>query len=552
MGTKLRPYQDEGFEAINELWEQHDLLMFVLATGGGKTVTFVELIKKLLLEGKRIMLVAHREELILQAWNTLYRNQIFAGVIMAGHPEKFDLPVQVCSIQTVARRQHLPPADVLIYDEGHHATRENSYGKMIARYPSAKVLLVTATPYRLSGEGFEYLHPYKPTQLIINRTLKELTDEGWLVPLKYYAASIPDLQNIRLNKGDYDEDEARKAMELAPLVDSYFEHAKGKQGICFTVNVAHSIQTVQQYLYAGVPAEHLDANTKKEERQRILSDFRAGLVKIVSNVGILTEGSDFPNCEFVQLARPTKSLNLYLQMVGRNTRMDGSIVEAVNGAKSAEARKSLIARSKKPFGVILDNAGCWIDHYLPDHEHDWNMYFKGTKKQKKQALEEMEMLVYIAEDEKGHKIRTSKPEEIEGLKLVEITKERAKKRISITSIKEFDRLYALFKKMNKVKKPGYMAFNRFFDHCKKNQILLVDEIWIYLKKVLVDDIEAKIAQLQENRLKFPNSYPENQYQQLLQNIRMQGVSLSYLKGERSKYEKENQDDVLAYRFGLTG
>ena len=545
---KLRKYQKEGFDQIYMNWKTNqDILMFVLATGGGKTVTFVEVIKQSLIEGKRVMLIAHREELIMQAWNTLYRNHIYAGIIMADHPLKYDLPVQVCSIQTIARRSQLPPADVIIIDEGHHVTAENSYFKIIKKYSSAKVLMVTATPYRLSGEGFKRVHPYKETQLILNRTVRELQDEGWLVPLKYFAASVPDLSSVHLKSGDYVEEEARKAMELAPLIDSYFEHAKGKCGVTFTINVAHSINTVQRYLHAGVPTEHLDANTKQEERKRILSDFRCGLVKVISNVGIITEGFDFPDLEFVQLARPTKSLSMFLQQVGRVTRPEASILSNLFDATNEE-RRMAIKNSTKPHGIVLDNAGCWLDHNLPDYDHDWEKYFNGTKRTKKETEEEIEMLVYIAEDNEGKVVKTRNPKEIEGLKLIEITKEKKQLLVNLTSIKEFDKRYGMFKNMTRVNNPGYVAFNEFKEYCSKNKILMVDEIWDYLELKLIKEIQKKVDMMAENRSKSVSSYPADMYIKTVERLNNEGVSRQFFKYQKDIYNKENFQRLQEYRL----
>src|SRR3954464_4646241 len=100
----LRPYQLAGKADIFKTWELHDIIMFVLATGGGKTVTFVEVIREFLMLGKRVMLIAHRRELIMQSYQTLYRNKIRAGIIMGSHPKEFHLPCQVASIQTLANR----------------------------------------------------------------------------------------------------------------------------------------------------------------------------------------------------------------------------------------------------------------------------------------------------------------------------------------------------------------------------------------------------------------------------------------------------------------
>jgi DNA repair protein RadD len=199
--------------------------------------------------------------------------EIDCGIIMASIPMQAHKPVQVCSVQTLARRQQLPPADYYIFDEGHHAQMDNMWGKQIKQAVNngAKILLVTATPYRLSGDGFEYLHDYKKTRLILGKSLKWLQDEGWLFPLRYLVASVADLSKVRLKAGEYDEEEAAEIMQLAPIVESYLEHVPGKTGICFTVNVRHSISTVSKYLHYGVPAAHIDANTPNDERQKIIS-----------------------------------------------------------------------------------------------------------------------------------------------------------------------------------------------------------------------------------------------------------------------------------------
>jgi superfamily II DNA or RNA helicase len=545
---KLRSYQKQGINDIYEAWRTDPILCFVLATGGGKNAVASEVIKRELLQGNRIMFLAHREELILQTWQTLYSRGIHAGIIMAGYPEKFDLPVQVCSIQTIIRRKELPPVDLIIIDEFQHCQLANTYGAIIKQYSHARILGLTATPIRLSGEGFKYVHPSRPTRLIVNRTLKQLQDEGWLVPLKYFAASIPDLNDVHLKKGDYVEEEARKAMELCPIVDSYLEHAKGRQGVTFTINIQHSIKTVQQYLHAGIPAEHLDGGTPDKERSRILSDFRAGLVKIISNVGIITEGFDFPDLQFVQLARPTKSLNLYLQMIGRCTRASPGIVDRFD---TPEQRKRAIAASSKPYGLVLDNAGCWIDHGLPDIEHNWETHFEGTKKQKKPIEETMEMLVYIVEDSSGIRRRVFKAKEVEGMRLIEVTAMQRQKIIDSNAIREFNRLYAIHKNQRHVKKPGILAMTGFIDYCKKHNILITDDIWTEMYRRLVSETIDKTDQLRANRAGYPNSYPVQQFQTAIEAIEAQGVTSGHFHRVRGLYEQENRNDILKHRFSET-
>jgi superfamily II DNA or RNA helicase len=558
MIKQLRPYQAEGKKQIFERWDEiSDLVMFVLATGGGKTVTFTEVIREGLKQGKRALLIAHRQELIEQAWETLYDNEIYAGVIMSGYPEKWELPVQVCSIQTIARRKELPPADYIIIDEAHHVLKDNSYGKILARYPDAKVLMVTATPYRLSGEGFDYIHPYKKTTLVISRTLKQLMEEAWLVPIRYYIASVPELDNVGLQAGDYKEDESAKAMELAPLVDSYIEHAQGKRGVVFCINVAHSKEIIRQYNEAGIPAAHLDANTPDEDypdkltgemqkgRKNIIAGFRSGEIMVISNVGIITEGFDMPDMEFVQLARPTKSLSMFLQMVGRGTRAVGGLLKSDS---TVEERKELIANSNKPYCIVLDNAGCWLDHGMPDYDHDWVDYFRGKKPTKKPVEDgEIEMLVFIAFDEStGRKIRTHNAKEIEGMKLIEVKTEIKKKVINIKSIKEFDRMYQLYKRLPQVKKSGYVTYHEFIKHCQRTNILIVDDIWEYLHTKLIKENKSKLDSLYLDRATNPERWSDDTFLAQIKKITAEGVSEEFFKDEYRKYVKANANQIEAY------
>lgn len=540
-----RDYQVKGIQDIFYEWTETDILFFVLATGGGKTVTFVEIIKHFLKQNKRVMLIAHREELIAQAHKTLMRNKIFAGIIQGSTKTNYELPVQVCSIQTIVRRKDLPHADLIVIDEGHHVTDNNSYSNILKRYPDAKVLLVSATPYRLSGEGFEKIVPNKTTKLIISATLKQLIEKGYLVPIRYFIAALPDLSNVHLNRGDYNEEESYDAMKMVPIVDSYLEHAKGKKGICFAINVEHSKNIVDQYRSIGVNAVHLDANTPANERIQIINDFKAGLIDIIVNVGILTEGSDFPNLEFVQLARPTKSLSLFLQMIGRGTR---TLDDLITGINDENERKRLIANSAKPYCIVLDCVGAFIEHNFPDYPHNWERYFKGEKnaeKKNKNVDEQIEILVYEAEDSTGKRIRTNNPKEIEGMKLIEVTSEIKRKVINIKSLKEFDKQYQMMKRLPKITRPGYVALPAYIKYCNNNDVLIVDEMWQYIYKVLIKDVDDKIQNLIDQHQKNP-VLPDNILNDYIEAIKKEGVSKSYFMKTKNEYYEANKKQLDDY------
>lgn len=485
----IREYQTIAESNILEAWQTHQRVMFQLATRMGKTIILTNLIKHLLAQGKRIIFIAHREELITQAWNTFYRHQIFAGIIKAGTKANYSLPVQIGSIQTMIRRSELPDTDYILIDEAHHSLEDNSYGKIISRFPSAMVLGVTATPYRLGGRGFTKLYSH----LVESLQTCDGIEQGYLVPIRYYVASNPDMSRAKLSKGDYKDEDSVKAMELAPLVESYLEHCKGLCGICFAVNVQHSIKIAQQYIDAGIKAEHVDANTDMEVRREIFGRLRARETQLVINVGIATEGLDIPNLDFIQLARPTKSLALFLQM----NRAGGIDNEIIKDATIDEHRRYLIACSSKPYCIILDNAGLWREHGLPDQRIDWRRHFEGYKRSKKTIEEMIEIIEFVAEDETGKQIRTKIPKEIEGMKLIEITKHERERVVNLDSLREFDRLYAMFKRLPKINKPGYKAYFEFRDYCTRQSIIMDESIWTALKDRLSDSFKESIDRIEE-------------------------------------------------------
>lgn len=469
-----------------------------------KTVTFTEVIRTFIERGQRCTLIAHREELIFNAWNTLHAAGITSGIIKGDHPTAFDLPCQVASIQTLRSRKNIPEPDIIVVDEGHHVQDDNTYGKYLEKYPNAKILVVSATPYRLSGKGFLNIVKGKTTHLIVNCTLPQLIEDGWLVPLRYLVASIPDLSAVELVKGEYNEEQAAKVMKTAPVVEAYLEHVPGKQGLCFANSVQLSKDFCKAYNEAGITAVHVDGDTPAEYRRWVYQEFLAKRIYAVWNVDIYTEGTDFPACDFVQDVSPTKSLSKNRQKMGRVTRAIGGIVDLY---ETKEERKAAIAASLKPHGIILDHSGAWREPGIgfPDDEVDWEYYFRGWDKPKRKPKEEeaewIEIPMFEIEDPKtGAKRRTSNIKEVEGMVLVEITKELRANLKSMKHLKEFDRLYKVGLEHQKVgtrgsiEKPGYFAYYKFRDYCRDNNIDIVDAVWKYIRIELCDKITAEVEE----------------------------------------------------------
>lgn len=550
MSHALRPYQIQGEADIFAQWKGgKKSVMFQLVTGGGKTVLFVSIIKKFLAAGKRVVLIAHREELIKQGWETLYKSEIMAGIIKSGTAENFYMPCQVASIQTIARRSKLPKADLVIFDEAHHSQDDNSYGDVLLRHwPTARVLGVTATPYRLGGKGFTTLFE----TLVQGPTFKQIVQMGYLVPFRYLVAYNPDLSKARVQRGDYVSDDIEKAMQLAPIVQSYMDHCKGMSGICFAINIDHSNLIVRQYIAAGVPAAHVDANTALDVRRKMFQDLKDKKILVLVNVGIATEGTDIPNIDFVQLARPTKSLSLYLQMVGRVTR---PLFASIKDAQSDEERRYGIAGSSKPYGIVLDNAGLYLDHGLPDSEFNWHRHFIGEQKRDKNKPETIEIIEFVAEDETGGVVRSKIPDEVQGLRLIEVNHIERQKIVNLVSLKEFDKLLEMFKRLPATgPKAGYIAFGNYSDYCRKNSLLMSAEVWDYLQKRLIEEPRELASKLEREHLRdcdlirSTNIEPQRSqmiaqaaklYSSRLAKIQAAGVSSRWLAQQKEKYLSEN-------------
>ena len=244
----------------------------------------------------------------------------------------------------------MPEADVVVIDECHHA-RARTYEAIIEQYPDAQIVGLTATPCRGDGRGLGNSFD----ALVHCPSVRELIALGNLVPTVVYAPTRPDLKGVRVRQGDYVESELAARVDKAKLIGDIVEHwgkyAADRQTLAFAVGIQHSVHIRDEFRRAGVAAEHIDGSTPNDEREAILRGLANGSVRVVSNVGIATEGFDCPDVGAVVLARPTKSLGLYRQMVGRALR-------PTPGKENA---------------VILDHAGAVFEHGLAEDDIDWTL-----------------------------------------------------------------------------------------------------------------------------------------------------------------------------------
>ncbi len=362
-----RPYQSSAIVRLRENFSKGIRRQLLVApTGAGKTTIAAIMIDGARRKQKRIWFLAHRKELIDQCSTRLDDHEVDHGVIRSGHPRlKPWLPVQVVSVATVVRGDRLgklEAPDLIIVDEAHRAMAK-TYVEVFDAYPDAAVIGLTATPWRLDGKplGDRF------DELVLVAKPQELIDLGFLLTPRVFAPHIPDLRGVRRVKGDYQRGALADRMNTATLtgdiVKHYLERVAPTPTPCaaaFAVNVAHSEAIRDKFLDAGVAAAHLDAKTPPRERNQILADLKAGTLRVVTNCEILTEGWDLPSLGGVILARPTQSVALALQMMGR-------------GMRPFEGKTGW---------VLLDHAGCVFEHGFPQDDREYSLE-KPAKREKK-------------------------------------------------------------------------------------------------------------------------------------------------------------------------
>lgn len=400
ISMNLRPYQQKLVDSVESHFRTNNSIMMQLSTGGGKSYTAGSIIKNVVDNGGRAMILAHRIEIIKQLHNSLIKLGVPAGVISPGYPKTPNLPVQVGSVQTYNRRDDWK-CDLLCYDEAHHSPSK-TYVDIRDRHIDAKYLGITATPYRLNGRGFGDMFE----TITCGPSTLQLEQDLHLCPADAYSNPLDpnSLRQIGTLAGDYDEGMLAEFMEsgniTADIVEEWKERALGKRTIVFAVNVKHSKSIAERFNKAGIKAVHLDADSK--DRDMIIRQFLLGNIKVLCNVAIATEGTDIPGIECVIVARPTKSLSLWLQMTGRGSRtVDGKL-----------------------FYILLDFANNILEHGLPNEEHDWESHFWGTAKKKGKNKRDMLMKVTLDDGEQMvmslEEVEDAFPQGMKGIRLQRI------------------------------------------------------------------------------------------------------------------------------------
>ncbi len=351
----LRDYQLQLLADLRAALKTHRRVCAVMPTGAGKGQTIGAIARGAAGKGRRVLVLAHRAELIEQLSATVRAWGLEPDLIAPGQQLQ-GRQVAVGSVQTVVRRlAQLPAPALIIQDEAHHLVAGNSWGRIINAWPGAHLIGKTATPERLDGKGLGVEAGGFFEALVLGPSAAWLVEQGWLARPKVF--SWPGARNSKLRRrmGEFDLEQAARAFgdraAIGDAVSHYRRRLYPATAICFCCTIQHAEQLADAFRAEGIRAAAVSGSTPAEERRRLIAGLGTGEVEVLTSCMIISEGTDIPSVGGAILMRPTASLSLYLQMVGRALR-------PAPGKREA---------------VILDHVGNAHRHGLPTDERAWNL-----------------------------------------------------------------------------------------------------------------------------------------------------------------------------------
>lgn len=422
MKLKLRDYQIQGMNDIRAAFAGKQSpnivyrkghhgpakrVLYVLPTGGGKTVVYAAISEGASSKGNRCLILEHRKELIYQASMALARLGVPERVIAPPpkvaeirrrHIAELGQPyvhqsadVAVASVQTLARR--IPWLDeyrakLVICDEAHHAVA-GTWMRILEETPYSSWLGVTATPCRTNGQGLGDVFD----AMVMGPTIGELIDDGYLCQPKLFSVPIRDggdsMSSVGRKGGDLDADQMADILDRPTItgdaVEHYTKHAPGRPAIVFCCNRRHAKHVAQQFRDAGWRFEVIDGTMEDRDRDNMIAGLASGELHGLVSVDLISEGTDIPVAEVAIMLRKTESEGMFLQMVGRVLRpvyAPGFDLDTLQG------RLEAMAAGGKHYGLILDHVGNILIHGKPQDDRAWSLEGRKRKKSQKGEPEE--------------------------------------------------------------------------------------------------------------------------------------------------------------------
>ena len=365
--VRLREYQENGVAAVRGAFEAGaQAPAFVLPTGGGKTTMFGSMSKDEVDAGGRVVILAHRRELITQAADRLELFGLHPARVMPGGAGGDGLSF-VASVQTLQNRLgEIQEPDLLVVDECHHAPA-GSWANIRAAWPNARYVGFTATPIRSDGRGLRESFD----ALVLGPSTRWLTDQGFLVPVDIRMPDLPDLTGVKMRMGDFDPLALANALERSKVVGNavatWRRHfPTGGRGVVFCCSVAHARHVAALFNAGGIAARVLTGSDKQVDRDATLAALATGAIEVVCTVEVISEGFDLPDLDAIVWLRATQSLGFWLQGCGRALRPAPGKTQA----------------------LILDHVGNTWRHLYPDEPHEWSLDGRKAKPRSETHTEE--------------------------------------------------------------------------------------------------------------------------------------------------------------------
>lgn len=396
----LRDFQVDLKGGIYRAWHEGARnVMGVMATGGGKTVVFSDIVKEM---DQPACLISHRQELVGQAAMALNREEVPHSIIapaaiqrqiiqleMESYGRSFynpRAPVRVAGVDTLLNHdtndRWLQQVALIVQDEGHHVLRENKWGSAMEMFSAnARGLFMTAHAKRGDNKGLGREADGLVDRLVLGPHGRELINRGFLCDYRLIAPpDTTDMSDVHVTaSGEFSPVELRKAIHrnksiVGDVVGHYLRFAPGALGITFAVDIEAATEIAAGYRKAGIPAEIITAKTPLFVRGQLMRQFRARQILQLVSVDVLGEGVDVPAVEVISMARHTASFQLYAQQFGRGLRL--MLTDEQNATwhtRTDQQRLAEIATSRKPKAIIIDHVNNYDRHGLPDVQQQYSL-----------------------------------------------------------------------------------------------------------------------------------------------------------------------------------
>jgi superfamily II DNA or RNA helicase len=367
---QLRDYQQTLADDIRQAFRDgHKAPLAVAPTGAGKTVLFSFIARNASARGNTVWILVHRAELINQTSKTLRNVGVEHGLIAAGKTPDPHKMVQVASVQTVVNRTVSRPPDIIIIDEAHHACA-GSWLKIICKYPDARIIGFTATPERLDGKGLGDIFD----TMVLGPETKTLIQRGFLCPPIYYVPpSTVDMSGVHTRCGDFAANEVAERVDKPRItgdaVDHYRRICSGQPALAFCANIKHAEHVAEAFRAAGYRWKVLAGKMTQSDRDGMIEGLANGSLHGLSTCEIVSEGFDLPVCSVAILLRPTQSLSLHLQQIGRPLR----------------------TAPDKPRAYIIDHVGNIDRHKLAETSREWSLTGRADRKKREKETPSIEV-----------------------------------------------------------------------------------------------------------------------------------------------------------------